>query len=259
MNIIYRIKYRSFFNFLFFACCALFLTFVSCKKDVNTVIGKNAQPSGINAKFATDDSTASLYLTTYTVEDVPSVTSGRSSYALGSYYDETFGTLTANLITQLYDYNPSDSLNSIYGIDSVVLFLVYKDAYPFKEGNELKPITISIGELLEPVTIDSSSAAANYYSNEDRTQNSGSILSHKSVPLNYLLDSVVNPSDSTSKIVQPILRIRLDENNPNGTDYAWKLLTASQNASTINNFLTAIPGLYFESHPALSTKTSCKN
>jgi hypothetical protein len=187
------------------------------------------------------------------VEDVPYITSGQSSYALGSYNDATFGTLTTNLITQIYDYNAYDSVKEIYEIDSVVLFLVYGNAYPFHEGQALDPMTISIGELINPITIDS--ATEDYRSDTNLPHYSGSVLS------NYLLDedelnirdSVMDPSDSSAKVLQPIFRLRLDKNNSSGEAYARKLLTASKDAKDANDFLEKVPGLYFEAHPEMMT------
>jgi hypothetical protein len=112
-------------------------------------------------------------------------------------------------------------------------------------------MTLSIGELLNPIPIDSLSGRRQYKSDTNLPQYSGSILSNKQIDNLNLQDSVQDPSDSTSKVLQPIFRLRLDENNSSGMDYAWKLLRASHDAKDANDFLKKVPGLYFEAHPEM--------
>ncbi|MCL2682766.1 MAG: DUF4270 domain-containing protein [Bacteroidales bacterium] len=225
-----------------------------------SVIGLGIQPESENIFAVFDDTTACLRLVTYTIADDSAVTSGRSVYSLGSYNSETFGTLTVNLITQMYDPNlvTRDSVvKDPESIDSVFIFFPYRGSYPSENGFPTDPIKISIGELLDPVLSNPSTFDNQYYSNQDRDQNSGSVLRDYIIEPSAFRDSIIDPSDTSgqTKLPLPILRIPL--NHFEGKEYAKKLLKASKEGaqdttSAINAFLEAIPGLYFEAHPETS-------
>jgi hypothetical protein len=226
----------------------------SCKKDLNSIIGVGLQPSDEYVYAVFDDTSAYLRLVSYTVEDNPEVTSGRPSYALGSYHDASFGTLTANIVTQVYDLSTRDSVPEIYQVDSAFLVLIYGDAYPFDENLYVHPITISIGELERGLDLDSFSMYREYYSNDDPYEKfgvkTGSVLSNYTFVPN-LRDTILDPTDTTgeAKLRVPYLLVPLDVNN-----YPRKLLETSRSAAMRDShqqtyFLEAITGLYLETHP----------
>jgi hypothetical protein len=258
---------------------AILCLFASCKKDLTSFIGGNLQPEDefIFAMFSHDHE--SLRLISYTIEDIPEVTSGRSFYALGSYKDETFGTIKVDLISQIYETLTWDSVPADFAldfdlnlIDSVVMYLPYGNAYPFEEHTPLDPFMISIGELAKPVLIDSATQDRVYYSNDNRSGpdgspgfESGSVLSHWRVEPN-LRDSIVDwESDTTGQTKVRALNLRIplytdDNRNFNGRDYARKLLqTSARNLEmSVNDlaepsFLREITGLYIESHSEMLT------
>ena len=231
-------------NIFCLACvCALFVMLSACKKDPAGIIGEGIQPNDELIFAVFNDSAASLRLMAYTVpDDSAVVTSGKSFYALGSYNHPDFGTLTANIITQIHEISYV-TLEAGWMVDSVVLRLVYHSAHPSSETGRLDEMTISIGELLEGDTIDPSWQDRRYRHNENRAQFQGSVLSdYRFFP--HLRDSVVDPNDSTRMLHNPIERIRLN------VGYGEKLLNASQGNPGMNDFLRQVPGLYIEAHPA---------
>jgi len=256
MTIFQRIKHNPFFSF-FIVACTLLLTFSSCKKDLTSLIGGGLQPDDewIYAVFNNTDE--SLRLITYTVADQPGQTNRRDFYALGSFYDETFGVIKVDLISQLYELSTWDTVKEFYEIDSVVLTLIYHSIYPFEENVSMNSFVISIGELLNPVTIDSASLFNVYKSDDFLPQKAGggTILSNWRVSPN-LRDSISipDPNDSAAEIKEhvPTLRIPLyadDNKNIKGKDFAERLLSVSMQNLELNDFLREITGLYIEAHP----------
>ncbi|MDR0438428.1 MAG: DUF4270 domain-containing protein [Bacteroidales bacterium] len=227
-----------------------------------SIIGGGLQPGDEYIFAVFDDTTASLRLVAYTIADDSAVTSGRAVYSLGSYNSETFGTLTVNLITQMWDPNllTHDSVTKEpEHIDSVFILFAYGRSYPSEDGFPTDPIRINIGELIDPVLNNDSTFNNKYYSKQYRDQRSGSLLRDYTINPSDFRDSVVDPSDTSgqTKLPLPILKIPL--NHFEGKEYAKKLLEASRKAALpsasdepLNTFLREIPGLYFEAHPETS-------
>ncbi|MCL2416743.1 MAG: DUF4270 domain-containing protein [Bacteroidales bacterium] len=286
MTVFQRMQNNLFLRFLVLAC-AFSVIFSSCRKDLTSMIGSDLQPENefIGAHFNSWD--ASLRLVAYTIEDLPGITSGGNFFALGSFKDATFGTISVDLISQIDEMfrwdtvpNPAD----IVGIDSVVMILIYADVYPFQEvGEEVHPFTVSIGELAEPQLIDAWTLDRTYFSNDYRAQigGGGTIVSGLEVRPNLrdsiniyatvrnhndTEDSIIRNHDDTGDSIRerrhvPTLRIPIyTANNPNimGRDFGERLLETSarllpqsQSIDSGASFLSEIPGLYIRTHPEL--------
>ena len=209
----------------------------------------------------------------YTIADLPGITSGRNFFALGSFNDPLFGTVSVDLISQIDEMFRWDTVRTIVGIDSVVILLTYLNAYPFQAADgELDPITISIGELNEPTLINPLTPDRRYFSDDPPRGgfNDGSILANFTVRPN-LRDSVprfdtVMQADTIYRIDTvmlrvPTLRIPLygtHDNSTNFSGYAFgrRLLETSARRDPAtgglihqNDFLSEFPGLYFRTHP----------
>ena len=262
MTIFQQIKH----NFVLFSilACAFILSVSSCKKDMTSLIGGGLQPDNERICAIFDNSSEGLRLTAYTIRDIPSVTSAGSAFALGGFNDSTFfGTISVDLIAQIQELNPRDSVPpDFYRIDSAVLILLYLDAYPF-DTNDLDPFRISIGELLEPELTDSLSGFRRYYSNDFRAQKNGggTILSERLIRPN-LRDSVPDPNDTSENpgmLHVPTLRIPLHADhdgveNSGGLEFAERLLRTSarhlpRSDPTKPSFFSEITGLYIHTHP----------
>ena len=266
-------KYPRFFVLIL----ALALIFKGCRPDFTSEIGSGLQPEDefIGAHF--NNTHESLRLVAYTIADFPGMTSGRNFFALGSFNDPNFGTVSIDLITQIDDMFRWDTVrDNVYQIDSVVIVFAYLNAYPFQRvGDDLDPITISIGELIEPTLIDryTSAGLRSYFSNDPPRGGSleGSIVSGLTVQPNLRdsvfvrYDTIVNNGDTTLQAVMeriPILRIPIygtEETlgNTPGRDFGYRLLRTSmrnlpQSDLTEPSFLGEIPGLHFQTHPELS-------
>ncbi|MCL2027977.1 MAG: DUF4270 domain-containing protein [Bacteroidales bacterium] len=241
----------------FVLALALALTLSSCKKDLTSEIGGDLQPSNEYILAAFNGTHDSLNLIAYTIEDVPSVTSHQSTYALGSYRDATFGTITTNIISQIFPLSTYDSIGTILEVDSVVLMLIYSNAHPFKDGQPMDPFVINIGELEEVVEVTDTSHLIPYYSNDNRIGNGAVILANHRIEPD-IRDSILNPNDVTgeTKIHVPLLRIPIyadDKKNNDGKTFGHSLLDAYKttfgDASMTNKFLEKIKGLYIETLP----------
>jgi len=248
------------------------LIFKACSPDLVSEIGGGLQPEDefIGAHF--NNTHESLRLVAYTIADLPSMTSGRSFFALGSFNDPNFGTVTVDLITQIDEMFRWDTVRPIYQIDSVVIVLAYLNVYPFQRvGDDLDPITISIGELNEPTLIDPLTLSRTYFSNEQPRGgfSPGSIVSELTVQPNFRdsvflrYDTIVNNGDTTLQPVMeriPILRIPIYGaegsilGNTPGREFGRRLLETSlrnlpRSDLSEPSFLGEIPGLYFQTHP----------
>ncbi len=260
-------------HLLYIAVSIVILAFSaqSCKKDLASVIGGDLQPDDewIDGYRVSSDSIDCLKLRAYTVLDDSSVTSALVSYALGSYYHSDFGTVTANIITQLYENNPDDTVQCIdergelkdgWKVDSAFMYLSYQSAYPFEENLPLNRMNIRVRKLLKGDydSIDSETASRYYYNNQDRNRegdiigdNQGSTIDgYWNFDPNDLLDSIPDPDDSTAMIANPTLQI------PISHDYAKELLNASREriaeGGYENAFMRRIPGIYIEAEPLTS-------
>jgi len=255
---------------------ALAVIFKACNPDLTSEIGSGLQPDDefIGAHF--NSTHESLRLVAYTIEDLPGMTggSGRTFFALGSFNDPTFGTVSIDLITQIDEMFRWDTVQNIYAIDSVTILFTYMSTYPFQAADgELDPITISIGELNEPTLIDPFTLARTYFSNEQPRGGftDGSIISGLTIQPNLrdsvtTFDTVMNADTivriDTITLRIPTLRIPLygthdNPSNLSGYAFARRLLETSirnlpRSATDEASFLGEIPGLYFRSHPELS-------
>ena len=270
MTVFQHIATGKFLRF-FVLALAFALIFKACNPDFTSEIGSGLQPDNefIGAYF--NNTHESLRLIAYTIPDLPGMTSARNFFALGSFNDPTFGTVSIDLITQIDQMSrgPSDTVGTIFAIDSVVMILVYANAYPFQEGYELDPFYISIGELTQPMPIDRYSPARSYFSNDSRDQigGGGTIVSNLEVRPN-LRDSIILRVDTimnadtitrfdTVRSRVPTLRIPIYgaagslSNNFGGQEFGHRLLhtSASLDTNTTAQFVNRINGIYIETHP----------
>jgi len=250
---------------------AFAVIFKACSPDLTSEIGSGLQPDGefIGAYF--NNTHESLRLIAYTIPDLPGMTSGGSFFALGSFNDPNFGTVSVDLITQIDEMFRWDTVRNIYAIDSVTILFTYLNVYPFQAtDDELDPIIISIGELNEATLIDPFTLARTYFSNEQPRGGfvDGSIVSGLTVRPNLrdsvtTFDTIMN-ADTITRIDTitlrvPTLRIPLygthdKPNNPGGYEFGRRLLETSMRhlpRSDLSepSFLGEIPGLYFRTHP----------
>jgi len=257
---------------------ALAVIFKACSPDFTSEIGSGLQPEDefIGAHF--NNTHESLRLVAYTIADLPGVTSGRSFFALGSFNDPNFGTVSIDLISQVDEMFRWDSVRNIHAVDSVVIFFTYHSSYPFQSADAdadfLDPITISIGELNEPTLIDPLTLARTYFSDDQPRGgfNDGSILANFPIRPN-LRDSVprfdtVMQADTIYRIDTVMLRVPTfriplhgthdNPNNFSGYEFGRRLLeTTMQNLPRTADlgtpsFLGQIHGLYFRTHPETS-------
>ena len=270
---------RNKFSRFFILTLAFAVIFKACRPDLTSEIGSELQPDDefIGAHF--NNTHESLRLVAYTIEDLPGMTSGRTFFALGSFNDPNFGTVSIDLITQIDEMFRWDTVQNIYAIDSVTILFTYLNVYPLQavdiqpaEGHS-DPITISIGELREPTLIDPLTLARAYFSNEQPRGGffDGSVVSGHTAQPNLrdsvtTFDTIMN-ADTITRIDTitlrvPTLRIPLHgthdkPNNPGGYNLARRLLEISmrhlpRSAADEPSFLGEIPGLYFRSHPETS-------
>lgn len=246
--------FKTFYIVLFSCMIGAFAS--SCKKDIAAILGAKIQPEdeNINGYRISSDSLECLQIAAYTVIDDTVVTSGKSNYALGSYYHPKFGTMTANIITQLFEYNTSDTVRynqAGWKIDSVVLYLSHLNAYPFREGTPMEKMTVSIKELVDYDTVSSASLTRVYYNNQDRARaglvlgdQAGNPIEWKTIEPN-LRDSMPDPDDSTQKIANTAIPIHL--NHYYGEKLLLACLTRAAEDGNENVFMRAgVPGLYIE-------------
>jgi hypothetical protein len=246
----FQTKRHRFLKYLscFFGLLVFGIAVVSCKKDLTSTIGGGLQPDDefIGAFF--NDTAACLNLVAYSVQEDSAITSGFSSYALGSYNHPTFGTMTANIVTQVSDITGPDTDTVAY-IDSVVLEMQWDNnlAYPFEKDVKMAPITISIGELdyNEALNVVDDTERKVFFNTTKPFpyDNSFSVFPENQIDPNRFFDSIMDPNDSSAKITVPVARLLLSN------AYGQKLLDASKSTkdSTINAFIREIPGLYFQS------------
>ena len=189
---------KSLFVYLFF-----FLTFLSCKKEENTV-GREILPDEdlLNATYC-DSST----IIAYTILDDSLRTDesyiGYIPQLVGSMADPVFGRTDASLFMNFT--NPNNTTNIGFGpdpkLDSVVLTLAYqKDKY---YGDKNDALQFNVYELTQSIYFDSayySYSNANYNQNEDITYTGNG------------LTTIIDPSTSVYEgdvAFSPHLRIRL--------------------------------------------------
>ncbi|MCL2414570.1 MAG: DUF4270 domain-containing protein [Bacteroidales bacterium] len=280
MTAFQRIQNNLFVRLLAFAC-AFSVIFISCRPDLTSEIGSGLQPDNefIGAHF--NNTHESLRLTAYTIKDLPGMTSGRSFFALGSFKNAAFGTISVDLISQIDEMFRWDTVRGDFlGIDSVVMILVYAGVYPPQaEGAELDPFTISIGELAEPVLIDTLTLLRTYFSNDSRGQKNGggTIVSNlevrpnlrDSIPIfatvrnhDNTADSIIRNHDNTGDSILEMrhvatLRIPMYPNitgGIGGREFGERLLRTSADlvqtdSNTTASFVSKINGLYIQTHP----------
>jgi hypothetical protein len=212
--------------FLFLSIALLWVS-QSCKKDISSI--------GMNIKDSEDllgcTFTDTITLTAFSILEDTLYTTNRTTQLLGYLQDNTFGSTTAGIYTQLVPTGRDVSFGNSPQLDSIVLTLRYTGNY---YGDTLAPFIINIYELTDDIL-----STERYYQN--------TTLAHSATNLTYTPNFILYPKPTSKVVVDTLgeahIRIRLSDALGN------HFLVNSGEMQTNTNFKKFFKGLYIEVEP----------
>lgn len=229
---------------------ALFLI-VSCKKKISKLGESSINQSEVLSSNGVD----TFSLITYTVnDDMDSLATSSAIYGvLGSYNDPVFGTMNAEIYTEikLKAFNPDFGDISGISIDSVVLGMQYAGSYG-DAGNQ----TVQVYELSDTMSLYSTYYATSTVGNGiGASQNlvfdpNGPLgaSTKPTNPYNFNENTVTVVGNDT---LAPQLRIHLDDS------FAWKIINEANNNpqsfESNENFKEFYKGLHIRTNNGYQT------